>query len=117
VEGRGRFRASRTTFWWVWVEEEAAGARASTASGGCWSSGYGGGVAPVEIGRGGVGELRRDTAELLVGSARAERIGKGRATVSLRLAVVRWAVTAFWGFGAESGQMSEGKRKLRCSGC
>ena len=34
MEGRGRFRASRTTFWWVWVEEEAAGARASTASSG-----------------------------------------------------------------------------------
>ena len=78
MEGRGRFRASRTTFWWVWVEEEAAGARASTASGGCWSSGYGGGVAPVEIGRGGgVGELRGPTVELARGLARAEEGGSG----------------------------------------
>jgi hypothetical protein len=60
-------------------------------------------VAPVEIGRGGgVGDLRGDTAELLVGSARAERIRKVRVTVSLRLASVRWAATTFWASGAGS---------------
>jgi hypothetical protein len=46
----------------------------------------------VRIGRGGeVGELCGARAELLVWSARAEVVGKGRATVSLRLAGVRWA--------------------------
>ena len=72
---------------------------------------------PVRIGRGEeVGELRGAKAELLVWSARAEVVGKGRATVSLRLAGVRWAATAFWASGAASGQKSEGKRRLRCSG-
>ena len=34
VERRGSFRASRTTFSWVWVEEEVAGGESSTANSG-----------------------------------------------------------------------------------
>ena len=42
------------------------------------ASGYGGGVAPVEIGRGGwVGELRGPTVKLSRGSARAEKLRRG----------------------------------------
>ena len=60
----------------AWEVEGRTGARASTASGGCWSSGSGGDVVPVGIGRGrGVGELRQDTAELLVRSIEG---GEGR---------------------------------------
>ena len=49
-----------------------------------------------------MGELRGAKAELLAWSARAEVVGKGRATVSLRLAGVRWAAMAFWASGAGS---------------
>ena len=52
--------------------------------------------------RGEVGELRGAKAELLVWSTRAEVVRKGRATVSLRLAGVRWAAMAFWASGAGS---------------
>ena len=49
-----------------------------------------------------MGELRGAKAELLVWSAWAEVVGKGRATVSLRLDGVQWAVMAFWASGAGS---------------
>ena len=69
----GSFRASRTTLSWVWVKEEAAGGESSTASSGGRSTGNGGEGAPMGTGRGGkVCELRKDEAELEVGSAWAE---------------------------------------------
>jgi len=62
----------------------------STASSGGWSSGNGGEVAPVGIGRGGVVcELREDEAEPEMGSAQAEEVGNGGSTVSFELAGVR----------------------------
>ena len=73
MEGRGSFRASRATFWWGQVEEEAIGGGSSTASSGGRSTGNGGEGAPMGTGRGGkVCELRKDEAELEVGSAWAD---------------------------------------------
>ena len=54
-----------------------------------------------------MGELRGAKVELLVLSARAEVVGKGRATVSLRLAGVRWAAMAFRGIGVGKKRKSE----------
>ena len=71
----------------------------------------------MRIGRGGeMGELRGAKAELLVWSARAEVVGKGRATVSLRLAGVRWAAMAFWASGAGKRRVSEWNRMWERSG-
>ena len=73
VERRGSFRAPSATFWWGQVEEEAAGGGSSTASSGDRSTGNGCEGALVGTGRGGeVCELRKDEAELEVGSAWAE---------------------------------------------
>ena len=74
-EGGGAWEVQQAKVhqWVAWEVEGRTGARASTASGGCWSSGSGGDVVPVGIGRGGgVGELRQDTAELLVRSSEGE---------------------------------------------
>ena len=73
MERCGSFRASRATFWWGQVGEQAAGGGSSTASSGGRSSGNGGEGAPVGTGQGGeVFELREDEAELEVGSLWAE---------------------------------------------
>ena len=55
--------------------EEVAGGRRSTASGGSGGSEHGGGVVPVEFGRGkAVEQLHWLTAELARGLARAEEL-------------------------------------------
>ena len=73
MERRGSFRALSATFWWGQVEEEAAGGGSSPASSGGQSTGNGGEGAPVGTRQGGeVCELRKDEAELEVGSAWAE---------------------------------------------
>ena len=69
------------------------------------------------MGEGGwVGELRGVEAQLLVWSARVEVVGKGWATVSLRLAGVRWAAMAFWASGAGKRRVSEWNRMWERSG-
>ena len=74
----------RAHLWVAWEVEGMVGARASMASSGRRSSGSGGEVAPVGIGRGGgVGELREDIAELLVGSARMEEGCSGGSAAAL----------------------------------
>ena len=83
MERRGSFTRSGRTSRWAWEAEGMVGARSSTASSGGWSSGNGGEVAPVGIGRGGgVGELREDMAKLLVGSARTEEGCSGGSAVA-----------------------------------
>ena len=78
------------------------GARSSTASSGGWSSGNSGEVAPVGIGRGGVGELRGAKAELLAGLIWAERLWRRGSTAGLRLAGVRWSGGGgLWRLGRE----------------
>jgi len=65
----------------------------------------------VGSGRGGeVCELRKDEAELMVGSARAERVWNGRSTVSFELAGVRVVVAVFWGVEAGKRRESGGNR-------
>ena len=67
--------------------------------------------APVGSGRGGeVCELREDEAELMVESARAERVWNGGWTVSFELTGVRAAAVVFWGFGAGIWRGSERNR-------
>ena len=74
--------------------------------------------APVGSGRGGeVCELRKDEAELMVGSARAERVWNGRSTVSFELAGVRVVVAVFWGVEAGSWGTSTRIRMRGSSGC
>ena len=86
MERRGSFTRSGRTSRWAWETEGMVGARSSTASSGGWSSGNGGEVAPVGIGRGGgVCELREVKAELIVGSAWAEEGCRGWSTVSFEL--------------------------------
>ena len=78
VERRGSFTRSGRTSGWAWEAEGMVRARSSTASSGCWSSGNGGEVAPVGIGRGGVVyELREVEAELIVGYAWADEGCRG----------------------------------------
>ena len=95
------FRAPSATFWWVWVEEEAAGRRSSTASSGGSEYGIGSEGAPV-------GELRKSEAKLLAWSAWAERAWRGGATVSSSSPACGWTAAVFWGFGAGNWRMSEG---------
>ena len=74
--------------------------------------------APVGSGRGGeVCELRKDEAELMVGSTRAERVWNGRSTVSFELAGVRVVVAVFWGVEAGSWGTSARIRMHGSSGC
>ena len=51
-EGGGAWEVQQAKVhqWVAWEVEGRTGARASTASGGCWSSGSGGKVVPVGIG-------------------------------------------------------------------
>ena len=51
-EGGGTWKREelKAHLWVAWEVEGRTGARASTASGGCWSSGSGGKVVPVGIG-------------------------------------------------------------------
>ena len=79
------------------------GARSSIASNGGWSLGNSGEVASVGIGRGGgVCELRKVEAELIVGSAWAE---------------LRWSAIVFRRFWAESERGKEGKVMRDSSRC
>ena len=80
----------RVHLWVAWEVEGMVGARASTMSSGRRSSGSGGEVAPVGIGRGGgVCELCEVKAELIVGSAWAEEGCRGWSTVSFELVGAR----------------------------
>ena len=88
------------------------GARASMASSGCWSSGHGGGVAPVKIGRGrGVCELREVEAKLLAGSLGAERVWNGGFTAGLSSPAFsgRWWCSGMW-----RRRKSVGTRGIEC---
>jgi len=51
-EGGGAWKREevKAHLWVAWEDEGRGGARALTVSSSCWSSGHGGGVAPVEIG-------------------------------------------------------------------
>ena len=90
------FRAPSATFLWVWVEEEAAGRRSSTVSSGGSEYGIGGEGAPVVNRRQeAVGELRKSEAKLLAGSAWAEEVGNGGATVSSSSPACGWPAVVF----------------------
>ena len=54
-----------------------------------------------------VGELRESEVKLGVGSARAEEVWKGGATVSSSSPVFGWMAAAFWGLGAGNWRKSE----------
>ena len=70
----------------LWGREMRAGVGRSTASGGQWSSGHGGGVAPVGLGRGKrAGQLREVKARLKKGSARADWVCSGGSTAGVSL--------------------------------
>ena len=79
-EGGGAWKQEevKAHLWVAWEVEGRVGARASTVSSGCWSSGHGDGVASAGSGRGrGVCELREVEAKLLAGSLGAERVWNG----------------------------------------
>ena len=108
VEELWSFREPSATFWWVWVEEEAAGRRSSTASSGGSEYGIGGEGAPVVDRRqGAVGELRESEAKLLARSVWAVRVWRGGSTVSSSSPACGRTVAVFWGFRAGSWQESE----------
>jgi len=78
----------------------------------------GGEGAPVGSGRGGeVCELREDEAELMVGSARAERVWNGGSTGCFELAGVRVVVAVFWGVEPGSWGTNVRIRMWGSSGC
>ena len=96
----------------AWEVEERVGARASTASSGCWSSGHGGGVASAGSGRGrGVCELREVEAKLLAGYLGAERVWNGGFTAGLSSPAFsgRWWCSGMW-----RRQKSVGTRGIEC---
>ena len=85
--------------WRLLGREMMAGGVRSTASGGRWSSGHGGRVAPVGLGRGKrAGQLCEVEARLKEGSARADWVCSGGSAAGGELAVIRGgAAAAFWG--------------------
>ena len=98
VEELWSFREPSATFWWVWVEEEAAGRRSSTASSGGSEYGIGGEGAPVVDRRQeAVSELCESEAKLLAGSAWAEQVWRGGETVSSSSPACGWTAAVFWG--------------------
>ena len=101
VEELWSFRAPSATFWWVWVEEEAAERRSSIASSDGSEYGIGSEGAPV-------GELRESEAKLLAGSAWAERVWRGGSTVSSSSPVFGWTVAVFCGVWVGSWRGCEG---------
>jgi len=122
ADGEGReaweLHQVRAHLWVAWEVEGRVGARASTASSDWRSSGSGGEVVPVGIGRGGgVGELREVTAELLVWSARAEEGCSGGSAAASSSSELRQSVALFWHFGAGSERKSERNRMLGFSKC
>ena len=58
------------------------------------------------------GELHKSEVELMVGSARAEEVWKGGASVSSSSLAFGRAAAAFWGFGAGSWQ-GDGETGMR----
>ena len=104
------FRAPSATFWWVWVEQEAAERRSSIASSDGSEYGIGSEGAPV-------GELCESKAKLLVGSAWAERVWRGGATVSSSSPACGWTVAVFWDLGAGNWRGCEGNGLRGFSWC
>ena len=118
MERLGSFRAPSATFWWVWVEEETAGRRSSTASSGGSEYGIDGNGAPVVDKRQeAVSELRESEAKLLAGSAWAERVWRGGATVSSSSPACGWMAAVFWGVWVGSWRACEGNALRECSWC
>jgi len=65
------------------------------------------GALVVDRRQGAVGELREGEVELMAGSAWAERVWNGRATVSSSSPACGWTAAVFWGFGVGNWRMSE----------
>jgi len=118
VEVLWSFRTPSATCRWVWVEEEAAGRGSSMASSGGSEYGIGGEGAPVvDRQQEAVGELRESEAKLLAGSAWAERVWRGGATVSSSSPACGWTAAVFWGVWVGSWRGCEGNALRECSWC
>ena len=100
------------------IEVGVVGKVVAGVDGGGSGYGIGGERAPmVDRRQGAVGELRESEAELLTGSAWAERVWRGGSTVSSSSSELGWAAAVFWRFGAGSWRKSERNRMRGCSGC
>ena len=91
------------------IEVGVVGKVVAGVDGGGSGYGIGGEGAPVVDRRQGeVGELRESEAELLTGSAWAERVWNGGATVSSSSPACEWMAAVFWGVWVGSWRGCEG---------
>ena len=72
-----------------------------------WRRLVGEGAPVVDRRRGVAGQVHEGEAKLGMGSARAERLWRGRSTVSSGSPAYKWTAAAFWGLGAGNWRKSE----------